>query len=39
MTTTAQAGAGLTAPSFVKNKKLIAWVADMVTLFKPAAVH
>jgi phosphoenolpyruvate carboxykinase (GTP) len=39
MTTTAQAGAGLTAPSFVKNKKLIAWVADMVTLCKPAAVH
>ena len=39
MTTTAQAGAGLTAPSFVKNKKLIAWVADMVALCKPAAVH
>ena len=39
MTTTAHAGAGLTAPSFVKNKKLIAWVADMVALCKPAAVH
>ena len=39
MTTTAHAGAGLTAPSFVKNQKLIAWVADMVALCKPAAVH
>jgi phosphoenolpyruvate carboxykinase (GTP) len=39
MTTTAQAGAGLNAPSFVKNPQLIAWVADMVALCKPAAVH
>jgi phosphoenolpyruvate carboxykinase (GTP) len=39
MTTTAQAGAGLNAPSFVKNPQLIAWVADMVGLCKPAAVH
>ena len=39
MTTTAHAGAGLTAPSFVKNQKLIAWVTDMVALCKPAAVH
>ncbi len=39
MTTTAQAGAGLNAPSFVKNPKLVAWVADMVALCKPAAVH
>ncbi|MEN9688404.1 MAG: hypothetical protein RI998_401 [Pseudomonadota bacterium] len=39
MTSTAPTGAGLTAPSFVKNKKLIAWVADMVALCKPAAVH
>ena len=39
MTTTAHAGAGPSAPSFVKNKKLIAWVADMVALCKPAAVH
>jgi len=39
MTTTAQVGAGLTAPSFVQHPQLIAWVADMVALCKPAAVH
>jgi len=39
MTTTALASAGLTAPSFVKNQKLITWVADMVALCKPDAVH
>ncbi|MEY4693552.1 MAG: hypothetical protein RLZZ95_1, partial [Pseudomonadota bacterium] len=39
MTTSAHTGAGLNAPSFVKNTKLIAWVADMVALCKPAAVH
>ena len=39
MTTTAHQGVGAHAPSFVKNKKLIAWVADMVALCKPAAVH
>ena len=32
-------GIGLTPPSFVKNPKLIAWVAEMVALCKPAAVH
>ena len=32
-------GTGLNPPSFVKNPKLIAWVADMVALCKPAAVH
>ena len=32
-------GIGLNTPSFVKNAKLIAWVADMVALCKPAAVH
>ena len=32
-------GIGLNTPSFVKNPKLIAWVADMVALCKPAAVH
>jgi len=32
-------GIGLNAPSFVKNAKLIAWVADMAALCKPAAVH
>ena len=30
---------GLAAPAWVKNAKLIAWVADMVALCKPAAVH
>ena len=39
MTTTAHQGAGVKAPSFVKNQKLIAWVTDMVALCKPAAVH
>ncbi len=39
MTATAHAGAGLTAPSFVKNPPLIAWVADMVALCKPDAIH
>jgi phosphoenolpyruvate carboxykinase (GTP) len=32
-------GIGLNAPSFVKNAKLIAWIADMAALCKPAAVH
>ena len=32
-------GIGLTPPSFVKNTKLVAWVAEMVALCKPAAVH
>ena len=32
-------GIGLTPPSFVKNPKLVAWVAEMVALCKPAAVH
>ena len=39
MTTAAHQGAGVNAPSFVKNQKLIAWVTDMVALCKPAAVH
>jgi len=30
---------GLATPSFVKNPKLVAWVAEMVALCKPAAVH
>ena len=29
----------LNTPSYVKNQKLIAWVADMVTLCKPDAVY
>jgi phosphoenolpyruvate carboxykinase (GTP) len=32
-------GLNLQTPSFVKNAKLIAWVADMVALCKPDQVH
>ena len=32
-------GPGLNTPAYVKNAKLIAWVADMVTLCKPDAVY
>jgi phosphoenolpyruvate carboxykinase (GTP) len=32
-------GLNLQAPAFVKNAKLIAWVADMVALCKPERVH
>jgi len=32
-------GLPLNPPAYVKNPKLIAWVADMVALCKPAAVH
>ncbi len=32
-------GLTLNTPSYVKNARLIAWVADMVALCKPAAVH
>src|SRR5450830_28836 len=32
-------GLNLNAPSYVKNAKLIAWVADMVALTKPANIH
>jgi len=39
MNAPAPQGIGLTPPSFVKNPKLISWVADMVALCKPAAVH
>ena len=39
MNAPAPQGIGLTPPSFVKNPKLIAWVAEMVALCKPAAVH
>ena len=31
-------GLALNTPSYVKNAKLIAWVADMVALCKPATV-
>ncbi len=32
-------GLAVQAPSYVKNAKLIAWVADMAALCKPEAVH
>ncbi len=32
-------GLNIQPPSYVKNAKLIAWVADMATLCKPAAIH
>lgn len=32
-------GLNLNAPSFVKNAKLIAWVADMVALTKPDSIY
>lgn len=34
-----QQGFALNAPSFVKNIKLIDWVADMAALCKPARIH
>ena len=35
----AMQGLSLNTPSYVKNAKLIAWVADMVALCKPAEVY
>ncbi|HWT18052.1 MAG TPA: phosphoenolpyruvate carboxykinase (GTP) [Variovorax sp.] len=32
-------GLAIQAPSYVKNAKLIAWVADMAALCKPQAIH
>jgi len=32
-------GLNIQAPSYVKNAKLIAWVADMAALCKPEAIH
>ncbi len=32
-------GLTLNTPAYVKNAKLMAWVADMVALCKPAAIH
>ncbi|MDR3453109.1 MAG: phosphoenolpyruvate carboxykinase (GTP) [Rhodoferax sp.] len=32
-------GLNLNAPSYVKNARLIAWVADMAALCKPAQIH
>ncbi len=39
MNAPAPQGIGLSPPFFVKNRKLIAWVAEMVALCKPVAVH
>ncbi|NMM14622.1 MAG: phosphoenolpyruvate carboxykinase (GTP) [Rhodoferax sp.] len=39
MNTPVMQGLNLNAPSFVKNAKLIAWVADMVALTKPASIY
>jgi phosphoenolpyruvate carboxykinase (GTP) len=35
----AMQGLGLNTPSYVKNAKLIAWVADMAALCKPDAIY
>ncbi|RYF76185.1 MAG: phosphoenolpyruvate carboxykinase (GTP) [Comamonadaceae bacterium] len=32
-------GLALNVPAYVKNAKLVAWVADMVALCKPARIH
>ena len=32
-------GLNLNTPSYVKHAKLIAWVADMAALTKPANIH
>jgi phosphoenolpyruvate carboxykinase (GTP) len=39
MNAPAMQGLALNTPAYVKNAKLIAWVADMVALCKPDAVH
>ena len=39
MNSPAMQGLGLAAPAWVKNAKLIAWVADMVALCKPDSVY
>jgi len=35
----AMAGVQLNAPAYVKNAKLIAWVAEIAALVEPAAIH
>lgn len=39
MNSPAMQGLDLQTPAYVKNAKLVAWVADMVALCKPDAVH
>jgi len=39
MNAPAMQGLTLNTPSYVKNARLIAWVAEMVALCKPAAIH
>ena len=39
MTQSATGGARLNAPAFVKNARLLAWVAEMAELTEPAAIH
>ncbi|MFM9927564.1 phosphoenolpyruvate carboxykinase (GTP) [Variovorax sp. H27-G14] len=39
MNAPAMKGLTIQAPSYVKNAKLIAWVADMAALCKPEAIH
>jgi phosphoenolpyruvate carboxykinase (GTP) len=39
MNSPAMQGLNLNTPSYVKNARLIAWVADMVALCKPATVY
>jgi phosphoenolpyruvate carboxykinase (GTP) len=39
MNSPAMQGLALNAPSYVKHPRLLAWVADMVALCKPAAIH
>ncbi len=39
MNSPAVQGLGLNAPSYVKNPKLLAWVAEIAALTKPDAIH
>jgi len=39
MNSPAMQGLNLNAPGYVKNAKLVAWVADMAALCKPAQIH